>query len=69
MSSVCRKKREVFGNITDTQNTVDLMASDIHRAVTETEVKGEEPSPHTSAVEPRISTNSPGISILFMEIY
>jgi hypothetical protein len=59
----------VFGSITDIQNPVDLMASDIRRAVTDTEVQGGEVSPQTSAVEPCISADSPGISILFMEMY
>jgi hypothetical protein len=68
MFSVSRKTREVFGNITDIQNSVDQMASDVRRAVTDTEVQGGELSPQTSAVEPCISTDSPGISILFMEI-
>lgn len=45
------------------------MASDIRRAVTDTEVQGGEVSPQTSAVEPCISADSPGISILFMEMY
>jgi hypothetical protein len=69
MFSVSRKTREVFGNITDKQNSVDVMDSDIRRAVTDTEGKGGELSPETSAVEPCISTDSPGISILLMEIY
>jgi hypothetical protein len=69
MFSVSRKTREVFGNITDIQNSVDLMASDIRRAVTDTQVQGGDLSPHTSAVEPCISAESPGINIVFMEVY
>ncbi|XP_023708959.2 uncharacterized protein LOC111865293 [Cryptotermes secundus] len=61
MLSVSRKTREVFGNITDIQNLVDVMASDIRRAVTDAEVQGGELSPQTSAVEPCISTDSPGL--------
>jgi hypothetical protein len=68
MFSASKKTREVFGNITDKQNSVDLMDSDIRRAVTDTEGKGGELSSQTSALEPCISTDSPGIGILFMEI-
>jgi hypothetical protein len=69
MFNVCRNKGKVFGSITDIQNTVFVMDSGIRRAVMDTEVKGAELSPQTSAIEPCISSNSPGITLLLIEFY
>jgi hypothetical protein len=66
MFIVCGNKRKVFGNITDIQNTVDVMDSSIRKAVMDTEVEEAELSPQTSADEPCISSNSPGITLLLM---
>jgi hypothetical protein len=66
MIIVCGNKRKVFGNITDKQNTVDVMDSGVCKAIMDTEVKEAELSPQTSAVELCSSSNSPGITLLLM---